>query len=234
MSDSNTFDAATARMFNRRPGGSRHFAYEDATGAVCLWCHSKLARGGVAISASAVDWLATAQGERFIRLTNPKGDLDIVLPLDQVPPWGRCAKAISEPTYIVDPEGLARPGFRDGRGRRAVLGGTPKGPLRSSSARASFSWDRRGAYAATPQPFPQRVNAGPARAVSAKPRSVPPWRRTKFRKPGPPCGRAGGSGAAWRRRDRARHRPNDHPPVIHRLARNSIPTKAPRGPRGTP
>jgi len=110
MSDSNTFDAATARMFNRRPGGSRHFAYEDATGAVCLWCSSKLARGGVAISASAVDWLAATPGERFIRLTNPKGDLDIVLPLDQVP-LGPVREGDFGSYYIVDPKDLRGPDF---------------------------------------------------------------------------------------------------------------------------
>ena len=37
MSDHQTFDAATARHFNRRPGGSRHHAYEDAQASSATW-----------------------------------------------------------------------------------------------------------------------------------------------------------------------------------------------------
>ncbi|ADE86294.1 hypothetical protein RCAP_rcc02564 [Rhodobacter capsulatus SB 1003] len=31
-----SFDRATARVFNRRPGGSRHIAYQDGAGSICL------------------------------------------------------------------------------------------------------------------------------------------------------------------------------------------------------
>lgn len=48
MSDHQTFDAATARHFNRRPGGSRHHAYEDGHGNICLWCQGRSPRGGAA------------------------------------------------------------------------------------------------------------------------------------------------------------------------------------------
>lgn len=110
MSDQINFDAASAQMFNRRPGGSRHFAYEDSSGAVCLWCRSDLARGGVAISASAVEWLATMQGECFIRLTNPKGKLDMVLPVDQVP-LGQVRDGHFDGYYIVNQRDLHGPDF---------------------------------------------------------------------------------------------------------------------------
>jgi len=110
MSDSNTFDVATAQIFNRRPGGSRHLAYQDANGSICLWCRSELARGGVAINASAVEWLKAKPGEHSIRLTNPKGDLDIVLPLDQVP-LEQEREGRFGGYYIVDTRDLLVPDF---------------------------------------------------------------------------------------------------------------------------
>ena len=97
------FDAATARVFNRRPGGSRHFAYEDHAGSVCLWCRSELARGGVAISASAVEWLGKQEGAKFIRLTNAKSSTDIVLPLEEVP-FGQERIGPTGVYHIIDPD----------------------------------------------------------------------------------------------------------------------------------
>jgi len=112
MSDSNTFEAATARMFNRRPGGSRHFAYQDEAGAVCLWCRSELARGGVAISASAVEWLGKQEGAKFVRLTNAKSGTDTILSFDQVP-FGQERTGPTGAYHIIDPEDLSGPVFTD-------------------------------------------------------------------------------------------------------------------------
>lgn len=52
-----TFDAATARLFNRRPGSSHHLAYIDGDGSICLWCQGKSPRGGVAVNLKAIEWL---------------------------------------------------------------------------------------------------------------------------------------------------------------------------------
>lgn len=105
-----SFDAATARIFNRRPGGSRHLAYQDANGSICLWCHSDLARGGVAVSAGAVEWLDGMPGAHFIRLTNAKGGLDVVLAADQVP-LGPERSGYHGAYHIVDQRDLAVPDF---------------------------------------------------------------------------------------------------------------------------
>ena len=100
-----SFDRATARVFNRRPGGSRHVAYQDGAGAVCLWVRSDLERGGCAISASALEWLDGMPGAHFIRLSNDRGRLDVILPLDQVPMTG-AREGRHGPYFIVDPDDL--------------------------------------------------------------------------------------------------------------------------------
>ena len=110
MAEHHTFDAATARHFNRRPGGSRHHAYIDAAGSICLWCQGRSPRGGAAVSLSALEWLREREGSKFVRLTNPNGKLDEVEPLGELPekeprdgPGG---------AYIfIDPEDLRRPDF---------------------------------------------------------------------------------------------------------------------------
>lgn len=110
MAEHQTFDAATARHFNRRPGGSRHHAYIDAAGSICLWCQGRSPRGGAAVSLSALEWLREREGSKFVRLTNPNGKLDEVVPLDDLPekeprdgPGG---------AYIfIDPEDLRGPDF---------------------------------------------------------------------------------------------------------------------------
>ena len=98
-------DAATARVFNRRPGGSRHIAYQDSAGAICLWVRSDLERGGCAVSASAIEWLDGMPGAHFIRLTNERGRLDVILPMDQVPMSG-ARDGRHGPYFIVDPDDL--------------------------------------------------------------------------------------------------------------------------------
>lgn len=112
MTEEIKFDAATARVIARRPGGSRHFAYEDYVGSVCLWCRSELARGGVAISASAVEWLGKQEGARFIRLTNAKSSTDEILPLEEVP-FGPERIGPTGAYFIIDPEDLAGPVFTE-------------------------------------------------------------------------------------------------------------------------
>jgi hypothetical protein len=105
-----SFDRATARVFNRRPGGSRHIAYQDGAGSICLWVRSELERGGCAVSASAIDWLDGMPGAHFIRLTNERGRLDVILRLDQVPMSG--ARDGRHGTYFtVDPEELSGESF---------------------------------------------------------------------------------------------------------------------------
>ncbi len=110
MGEQQDFDAATARHFNRRPGGSRHHAYQDAAGNVCLWCRGRSPRGGAAVSLSALAWLREREGGKFVRVTNAHGRLDEVVPLDDLPekeprdgPGG---------AYIfIDPEDLRGPDF---------------------------------------------------------------------------------------------------------------------------
>lgn len=105
-----SFDRATARVFNRRPGGSRHVAYRDDAGSICLWVRSDLDRGGCAVSASAIEWLEGMPEGRFIRLTNERGRLDVILPLDQVE-LGQAREGRHGPYYIVDPDDLRDPDF---------------------------------------------------------------------------------------------------------------------------
>lgn len=110
MAETENFDASTAEVFNRRPGGSRHAAYKDASGAICVWCRSKLARGGVAITASAIEWLEKMDGPKFVRLTNPNGKLDIILPLDEMP-LGETRDGPLGIYYIVDLDEVRVPKF---------------------------------------------------------------------------------------------------------------------------
>ena len=110
MSEQEKFDSETAEVYNRRAGGSNHAAYRDASGAICLWCRSKLSRGGVAITASAIEWLDTMDGVKFVRLTNPNGKLDIILPLEQVP-LGTTREGPLGVYYIVDPDVVRVPTF---------------------------------------------------------------------------------------------------------------------------
>lgn len=91
---------------------SRHFAYEDDAGSVCLWCRSELARGGVAISASAVEWLGRQEGPKFVRLTNAKSSTDEILPLEEVP-FGQERTGPTGVYHIIDPEDLAGPVFTE-------------------------------------------------------------------------------------------------------------------------
>jgi hypothetical protein len=110
MSELLTFDRATARVFNRRPGGSRHIAYQDGAGSICLWVRSDLERGGCAISASAIEWLDGMPGAHFLRLTNERGRLDVVMPMDQVP-MGEAREGRHGRYFIVDPDDLTGPPF---------------------------------------------------------------------------------------------------------------------------
>ena len=100
-----TFDAATAKVFNRRPGGSRQTAYQDATGAICLWCRSDMAGGGVAVNVSAIKWLATMPEPHFIRLTNTRGTMDKILPVGDVP-LDHQNEGRYGGYYVVDPDDL--------------------------------------------------------------------------------------------------------------------------------
>lgn len=104
------FDAATARVFNRRPGGSRHIAYQDGAGSICLWVRSDLERGGCAVSTSAIEWLDGMPGAHFIRLTNERGRLDVILPMDQVE-LGSVREGRHGAYHIVDPDDLRDPDF---------------------------------------------------------------------------------------------------------------------------
>ncbi|WP_461473301.1 hypothetical protein [Pararhodobacter sp.] len=110
-----SFDRATARVFNHRPGGSRHIAYQDGAGSICLWVRSDLERDGCAISASAIEWLDGMPGAHFIRLANARGRLDVVMPMDQVPmdqvPMGEAREGRHGRHFIVDPDDLTGPPF---------------------------------------------------------------------------------------------------------------------------
>jgi hypothetical protein len=110
MSELLTFDRATARVFNRRPGGSRHIAYQDGAGSICLWVRSNLENGGCAITASAIEWLDGMPGAHFIRLTNERGRLDVVMPMDQVP-MGEAREGPYGRYFIVDRDDLTSPPF---------------------------------------------------------------------------------------------------------------------------
>jgi hypothetical protein len=110
MGESSTFDRATARVFSRRPGGSRHLAYQDGAGSICLWVQSELQGGGCAVSASAVEWLAGMPGAHFIRLTNERGRLDAILPVGEVP-LGEARDGLHGRYFIVDPDDLNPPDF---------------------------------------------------------------------------------------------------------------------------
>lgn len=110
MTDALAFDRATARVFNCRPGGSRHIAYQDGNGSICLWVRSELERGGCAISAAAVEWLGTMSGAHFLRLTNERGKLDAILPFDQVP-IGQPREGRHGQYFVVDPDDLSSPDF---------------------------------------------------------------------------------------------------------------------------
>lgn len=110
MGNHQTFDAATARPFNRRPGGSRHHAYEDASGNICLWCQGSSPRGGVAVNLSALKWLRERDGGTFVRLTNPNGKFDEVVPLDELPDK-ELRDGLGGPYIFIDPEDLRSPDF---------------------------------------------------------------------------------------------------------------------------
>ena len=71
-----------------------------------------LVRGGVAINASAVEWLRKQKGEKFIRLTNAKSSTDEILPLEEVP-FGPERTGHPGAYFIIDPEDLAGPVFTE-------------------------------------------------------------------------------------------------------------------------
>lgn len=108
MSESRTFDAATARHFNRRPGGSRHHAYID--GSVCLVCESRSSGEGVAVNIGALEWLNKQDGARFVRLKHPGTGWDIILPLDELPE-NEVREGRSGHYMFIDPDDLGGPPF---------------------------------------------------------------------------------------------------------------------------
>jgi hypothetical protein len=65
---------------------------------------------GFAVSAGAVEWLDGMPGAHFIRLTNAKGELDLVLAADQVP-LGPVRSGFHGAYHIVDQRDLAVPDF---------------------------------------------------------------------------------------------------------------------------
>ncbi|MEO0487553.1 MAG: hypothetical protein AAF092_16740 [Pseudomonadota bacterium] len=110
MTEQTIFDAASAQHFNRRPGGSRHHAYTDANGSVCLWCRGRSPRGGAAVSLSALAWLRERDGAKFVRLTNPARGLDEIVPLAELPE--KDTRDGPGGSYIfIDPEDLHGPDF---------------------------------------------------------------------------------------------------------------------------
>jgi hypothetical protein len=80
------FDAGTAKHLENGVGGSRHRAYIDDNGAVCLFCESKSGLGGVAVSVGALDWLGGQQSaERYVRLKNEVSGFDVTVQLEELP-----------------------------------------------------------------------------------------------------------------------------------------------------
>lgn len=100
-----SFDRDTARIFNRRPGGSRHLAYKDAAGSICLWVKSTLGGGGCAISANAIEWLDSMPGDHFVRLTNEIGKLDEIMARADIP-MGEGREGQFGPYFIVELDDL--------------------------------------------------------------------------------------------------------------------------------
>lgn len=110
MSESKTFDAATARHLRARPGGSRHHAYTDGNGSVCLVCESRSSGEGVAVNIGALDWLRRRDGARFVRLKHPGTGWDVILPLDELPE-NEVREGRGGRYMFVDPDDLGGPPF---------------------------------------------------------------------------------------------------------------------------
>ncbi len=103
------FDAGTAKHLENGVGGSRHRAYIDANGAVCLFCESESGLGGVAVSVCALDWLEEQQGaERYVRLKNKLSGFDVTVTFEKLP-----KKPIRDghygPYVIFDPADFGTP-----------------------------------------------------------------------------------------------------------------------------
>lgn len=79
------FDANTAKLFEKNVAGSRHNAYRDAHGNICLTCISTTENGGVAMNEAAFNGFKEQQGDKFVRLINQAGKFDITVPLSELP-----------------------------------------------------------------------------------------------------------------------------------------------------
>ncbi len=103
------FDAGTAKHLEDGVGGSRHAAYSDANGAVCLLCAGKSDLGGVLVNMCALDWLREQQGvERYVRLKNKLSGFDVTVTFEKLP-----KKTIRDghygPYVIFDPADFEAP-----------------------------------------------------------------------------------------------------------------------------
>ena len=105
-----TFDADTAQPFCSRAGGSRHDAYIDAAGSICLLCKGRTQRGGVAINLGALAWLEQRSGGRFVRLINRGSLFDVTLRLEDLPRVEARGQG-SDAYMFVDPCDVTCPPF---------------------------------------------------------------------------------------------------------------------------
>lgn len=102
------FSVSAAVRIEVKVAGSRHDAYEDDAGNICLESRSRHPKGGVAVSQAAIEWMQEQNcSGRFVRLINLTTKfheivpLDAVLPLDWLP--------YDEPFAIIKPDDLLIP-----------------------------------------------------------------------------------------------------------------------------
>lgn len=108
--DEHGFDYETARILKRHAGGTRHTAYQDAAGSICLWVENNHQWGGCTISANAIKWLDELPGAHFIRLTNKRSELDEIIARWRVP-FGRLHTGPHGDYFNIDLADLRGPIF---------------------------------------------------------------------------------------------------------------------------
>lgn len=79
------FDRESACKKEARVNGSYHDAYVDGQGNHCLVCISKKVNGGVAVGVSALEWLQTQEGGRFVRLYSLGAGMDVIVAVEELP-----------------------------------------------------------------------------------------------------------------------------------------------------